>query len=174
MATQETQPETVNHWRKNIDANFICGEDLHESVRGLHPEMIVTFSREQNREAYDKNANKKTVVTGIYLKDLTGRELEKPVVMNKINGRFFAKEFGTPNMDKWPKDRPFYIYAQPDPRFNFVVRFRKYEKIIMQIGDKNFVACQKAYQADAKNLEAIRSKYSMAAAVEIALITPKK
>lgn len=163
------EEKKINHWKKNIDANFISGEDLHDSVRGLRPEMIVTFSREQDREAYDQNQNKKKVVTGVYLKDLNGNELAKPVVMNKKNGSFLAKEFGTPDMDLWPKDKPVILYAQPDARFGWVARFKKYSKPEMKIGDTNFVNCRRAYLADPKNLELIKTKYFVSAEVETAL-----
>lgn len=166
-----SEEKKINDWRKNIDANFISGEALHDSLYGLKPEMVVTYSREQEKEAFDQNQNKKKVVTGIYLKDINGKELSKPLIANKANGNFLYKEFGTHNMDEWPKDKPFTLYAQAHPRFVWVARLKKYSRPKMEIGDANFVNCRKAYLADAKNLDLIKTKYTVSAEVEAALIT---
>lgn len=170
----KTMATEINHWKKNIDANFISGEDLHDSIKGLRPEMVVTFSREQNKEAFDANTSTKKVVTGMFLIDTTTKsEIPKPLVMNKANGKFLEKEFGTPDMDKWPKDKPFILYCMAHPRFNWVARLRKYEKPAMNIGDKYFIACRALYLKSPEKLESIKNKYTISAEVEAELIKPE-
>lgn len=117
--------EQLTHWKKNIDQNFICGEDLQSEIKGLKKEMVVTLGHFGDNEAFDQKKNGKTVVTGLYLKDESGKELFKPVVLNKTNAKFFIDETKSQFMEKWVGHKCV-VFAQPDKRFGFVVRFKHY------------------------------------------------
>lgn len=117
--------ETLTHWKKNIDQNFICGEDLQSEIKGLKKEMVVTIDHFGDNEAFDQKKNSKIQVTGLYLKDLSGNPLFKPVVLNKINGRFLIDETKSEYMEKWVGHKCV-LFAQPDKRHGFVVRFKHY------------------------------------------------
>ena len=118
--------EQKTHWKKNIDANFISGEDMQAEIKGLRKEMAVKLQAFSDKESFDQSKNAKTTVTGLNLVDLnTNIPLPKPVILNKTNARFFEKEFGSVYMEDWV-GKPVVVYAQPDKRFGFVVRFKKY------------------------------------------------
>lgn len=129
----------LTHWKKNIDQNFICGEDLQSEIKGLKKEMAVFVHHFGDAESFDQNKQKKGLVTGLYLKELsTGQELFKPVVLNKTNAKFFVQETKSEFMEHW-LNFPVVVYAQPDKRFGFVVRFKKYYPPA-QISDKVAIA----------------------------------
>lgn len=118
--------ETLTHWKKNIDANFIAGEDLQSEVKGLKKEMIVYIEHFGDAEAFDNKANAKKTVTGLYLVDaVTKAKLYKPVVLNKTNARFFINMTKSEFMEHWI-NKLVVLYACPDKRFGFVVRFKEY------------------------------------------------
>lgn len=111
------------HWKKNIDNKFIAGEDLQGCLKGLKPEMIVVIEKFGEDESFDQNAQKKKLVTDLFLKEVNGASLYKPVVLNKTNARFFAAEFKSDNVWDW-LNKPVTMFAQPDRRHGYVVRFR--------------------------------------------------
>lgn len=121
--------ETLTHFKKNLDPRYISGEDLKfgESLNhGLRPEMIVTISHFEDKETYDQSQNKKAIKTGLFLKEYpSGKAVYKPVILNNTNAKFFAKETGSPFMEKW-LNIPVILWAMPDSRFDFVARFKKY------------------------------------------------
>lgn len=118
--------ENLTHWKKNIDANFIAGEDLQSEVKGLKKEMVVYIEHFGDAEAFDNKANAKKTVTGLYLVDAVSKEkLYKPVVLNKTNARFFINLTKSEFMEHWVNQLVI-LYACPDKRFGFVVRFKAY------------------------------------------------
>jgi len=128
MATELT------HWKKNLDSRYISGEDLQGELKGLKKEMVVVITRFEDADTFDNNTQAKGVKTGFFLKELNGKELYKPVLLNKTNADFCRKEFKSEFMEHW-LNKPFILYALPDKRFNFVARFKKYYP--PQISDVN-------------------------------------
>lgn len=111
------------HWKKNIDSKFIAGEDLQGSLKGLKPEMVVVIEKFGEDKTFDVNAKSDKVVTDLFLKEVGGASLYKPAVLNKTNARFFAAEFKSDNVWDW-LNKPITMFAQPDRRHGYVVRFR--------------------------------------------------
>lgn len=169
MSTEAEKKEQLTHWKKNLDSNFISGEDLKAQLNGLKPEMIVCVERFLDQETFDQNKNQKKVLTGLWLKEVaTGKTLYKPVALNKTNAKFFIKETGSDFVDHWV-GHPVILYAQQDNRHGHVVRFKKYSRAVMAIGDKNFVNCRAVYLADPAKLTAIKTKYEISPEVEAEL-----
>lgn len=120
--------EKLTHWKKNNDPRYISGEDLKDGIaigKGLAPEMPVMIDRFEDKETFDQSSQKKVVKTGFYLKDLNGKPLYKPVILNNTNAAFCIKEFGSSFMEHW-LNKPLVLYAMPDRRHGFVARFKKY------------------------------------------------
>jgi len=124
----------LTHWKKNLDSRYISGEDLQGELKGLKKEMVVVITRFDDADTFDSNTQVKGVKTGFYLKELNGKELYKPVLLNKTNAEFCRKEFKSEFMEHWV-NKPFTLYAMPDKRFGFVARFKKYYP--PQISDVN-------------------------------------
>lgn len=131
----ETNTENLTHWKKNNDSRYISGEDLKSGLRGLKPEMIVVIERFEDSETFDQNNQKKITKTGFWLKELNGKSIYKPVILNNTNANFCVKEFGSDYMEHWI-GKPFVLYAQADKRHGFVARFKKYYAPAT-ISDKN-------------------------------------
>jgi len=121
--------ETLTHFKKNLDPRYISGEDLKygESLgHGLRPEMVDTISHFEDKGNDAQSQNKKAIKTGLFLKEYpSGKAIYKPVILNNTNAKFFAKETGSPFMEKW-LNIPVILWAMPDSRFDFVARFKKY------------------------------------------------
>lgn len=116
------------HWRKNNDKRYISGEDLKhgESLgKGLKPEMNVIIVGFEDSKTYDQNQNVEVVKTGLFMQEINGQKLYKPVILNNTNGAFLAKEFQSEFMEDWI-NKPIVLYAQVDRRHGFVARFRKF------------------------------------------------
>lgn len=116
------------HWRKNNDKRYISGEDLKHGLeinKGLKPEMNVIIVGFEDSKTYDQNANVEVVKTGLFMQEINGNKLYKPVILNNTNGAFLAKEFNSEFMEDWV-NKPIVLYAQADRRHGFVARFRKY------------------------------------------------
>lgn len=126
--------ENLTHWKKNLDSRYISGEDLQGELKGLKKEMVVVITRFDDADTFDSNTQAKGVKTGFFLKELNGKELYKPVLLNKTNAEFCRKEFKSEFMEHWV-NKPFTLYAMPDKRFGFVARFKKYYP--PQISDVN-------------------------------------
>lgn len=126
--------EQLTHWKKNLDSRYISGEDLQGELKGLKKEMVVKISRFEDAETFDANTQAKGIKTGFFLTELNGKELYKPVLLNKTNATFCRNEFKSEFMEHWI-NKPFILYAMPDKRFNFVARFKKYYP--PQISDVN-------------------------------------
>ena len=124
----------LTHWKKNLDSRYISGEDLQGELKGLKKEMVVVITRFDDADTFDSNTQAKGVKTGFFLKELNGKELYKPVLLNKTNAEFCRKEFKSEFMEHW-LNKPFVLYAMPDKRFGFVARFKKYYP--PQISDVN-------------------------------------
>lgn len=117
--------ENLTHWKKNNDSRYISGEDLISGLNGLSKEMIVVIDRFQDAETFDQTKNAKVVKTGFFLKELNGKQVYKPVILNNTNAKFCRIEFGSDFMEHWI-GKPFILYAMPDKRHGFVARFKKY------------------------------------------------
>lgn len=126
--------ETKTYWKKNLDSRYISGEDLQEEMHGLKKEMAVMIDRFEDSETFDQNNQKSVTKTGLWLKELNGRPVYKPVILNNTNGDFLEKEFKTKYLEEWI-GKPFVLYAKPDKRHGFVARFKKY--YAPQISDAN-------------------------------------
>ena len=123
----------MTHWKKNLDSKFISGEDLISGLNGLKQEMIVTLIDQKDDKTFDKNKSSDVVVTSLYFKDQTGKQIYKPAILNKTNAKFFEKETGTPEMESW-YGRTVVMFAQKDSRHGHVVRFKSYIKPSIVIG----------------------------------------
>lgn len=126
--------ENLTHWKKNLDSRYISGEDLQGELKGLKKEMVVVITRFDDADTFDSNTQAKGVKTGFFLKEVNGKDLYKPVLLNKTNAEFCRKEFKSEFMEHWI-NKPFILYAMPDKRFGFVARFKKYYP--PQISDVN-------------------------------------
>lgn len=117
--------EPKTHWKKNLDSRYISGEDLKYELNGLKSEMVVTIEKFNDTPSFDQKNQKETIVTGLWLSELNGTKLYKPVILNKIASRFFESEFGSAFVNDWV-GKPCVVYALADKRHGFVVRFKKY------------------------------------------------
>lgn len=120
--------EKLTHWKKNNDPKYISGEDLKMGVeidKGLKPEMVVEICKFEDKETFDQNNNAKVLKTGFWLKEVGGKMLYKPVILNNTNAAFCVKEFGSDFMEHW-MGKPFVLYAMADKRHGHVVRFKKH------------------------------------------------
>ena len=117
--------ETKTHWKKNNDSRYISGEDLHASLKGLKPEMIVQIVSFKDADTFDQKSQKDLTKTGLNLQELNGAYLYKPVILNNTNAKFLIKEFGSEYIEDW-FGKPFVIYAHQDRRHGYVARFKKY------------------------------------------------
>lgn len=165
--TTETQK---THWKKNLDSRYISGEDLQAELHGLKPEMLVCIERFQDAETYDQNTNAKKTATGLWLKDVqSGTVLYKPVILNKTNAKFFAKECGSDYMEDW-LGKTAILYAVKDSRHGYVVRFKAYRLPPLLLNTENFTKCRAAIKAGTHTLDQVKMKYSVGADVEKALL----
>ncbi len=159
------------HWKKNNDSNFISGEDLMSGLKGLKPEMIVMIEKFNDAESFDQKNQAKIVVSALYLKDVSGKSLYKPVILNKTNAKFFVKETGSDFIDDW-LNVPVMLYAMADKRHGHVVRFKKYAKPELIAGSENFNNCKMAIEKSGFTMDQIRAKYNVSSEVE-KLLTAK-
>lgn len=120
--SQQTQ-KPFFHWKKNLDSKFISGEDLQASLNGLKPEMNVVIEKFDEDETFDMNVKKKKKITDLFLKEVGGKSLYKPAILNKTNAKFFAKEFESDNVWDW-LNKPVTMFAQQDDRHGYIVRYR--------------------------------------------------
>jgi len=158
------------HWKKNNDSNYISGEDLQNSLKGLKPEMVVMIDKFSDAESFDQKNQSKITVSALYLKDLNGKALYKPVILNRTNAKFFSKETNSDFIDDW-LNVPVIIYAQPDKRHGFVVRFKKFAKIDLIAGSENFNKCKLAIINSGFTMDQIRTRYNVTKEVEQLLLT---
>jgi len=117
------------HWKKNVDSNFISGEDLVAELKGLKKSMRVVVERFDDRETFDQSTQSKIQKSALYLKELGGKSLYKPVLLNKTNAMFFEKVTGSPYLDDWTGVEVI-LFAQVDSRHGHVVRFKKAAPIV--------------------------------------------
>ena len=113
------------HWRKNIDTRYISGEDLQCELNGLKKDFTVKLVSFDDGETYDQSNQQKSIKTVLYFEDMQGNKLKKGVLLNKTNAKVFESITNSSWIDDWV-GTILNIYAQPDKRFGFVVRFKKY------------------------------------------------
>lgn len=157
--------EQKTHWKKNLDSQYISGEDLKDSLNGLKPELVVTIDRFTDGETFDQNKQAKVIKSALYLKDLNGKNLYKPTLLNKTNAKFLIKEFNSEWMEDWI-GKPFVIYAQKDARHGFVVRFKSHVLPTLIKDSENFKNCKIAIQKSGYTVEQIRTKYNVSLELE--------
>lgn len=162
--------ETKTHWKKNLDSKFISGEDLKGGLNGLKSEMNVVIEKFSDAQTFDQNKQTNTVITGLFLKEINGKSIYKPTVLNKTNAKFLSKEFGSELMEDWI-NKPVTIWAMPDSRHGFVVRFKKFAKPVLINGSKEYEGCKKAIDSGSYTLEQIKTKYTLSKEVETLLTT---
>lgn len=161
--------EIKTHWKKNLDSKFISGEDLKSELNGLKPEMAIVIEKFTDTETFDQNKQAKITVTGLFLKDLNGKALYKPVILNKTNAKFMIKEFGSDFMEDWI-NKPITLYTVADSRHGFVVRFKKYQLPLLIKNSENFNNCKKAIDSGNYTIDQIKTKYIVSKEVELLLI----
>ena len=159
---------TKTLWKKNLDSKYVSGEDLQLSNKGLKPEMIVTIERFNDDKTFDKQKNSDVVVSALYLKEVNGAALYKPVILNRTNAKFFVKETGSDFMEDW-LNKPVIVYAQKDSRHGFVVRFKSYVKPNLVKDSDNFKNCKIALDKGTGTIEMIKNKYNVSTEVEALL-----
>lgn len=168
-----TGEENLTSWRKNLDSRYISGEDLLSGLHGLKPEMIVTLEKFEDMETFDQQKNSKVIKTGFWLKEQNGTAVYKPVLLNKINARFFEKELGTDKMEKW-LGHTAVLYAQKDSRHGHVARFKRYSQPQLVKDSEQFNKALEAMQGGKVTIEQIKKKYQLSKEVEQLLLTPAK
>lgn len=164
-----TTETTKTHWKKNLDSRYISGEDLQAELHGLKPEMLVCIERFQDAETYDQNVNAKKTATGLWLKEVNGAALYKPVILNKTNAKFFVKETASEYMEDWI-GKPVILRAVKDSRHGYVCRFSTYNRPPLLLNTENFTKCKAAIKAGTHTLDQVKLKYSVGSDVEKALI----
>ena len=132
----ETAEKT--HWKKNIDSRYISGEDLKSSLRGLRPEMVVVVDDMKDSPTFDQSTQKEVTKTSLWLKELNGNKVYKPVILNTTNAKFFVNEFKSEFIKDW-YGKPVVLFAMPDKRFGHVARFKHYYPPA-QVTDTNALA----------------------------------
>jgi hypothetical protein len=157
------------HWKKNNDSNFISGEDLISGLKGLKPEMVVVIEKFNDAESFDQKKQSKITVSALYLKEVGGASLYKPVILNKTNAKFFVKETNSDFVDDW-LNKPVIVYAQKDARHGHVVRFRKYVFPVLQANTPDFDKCKTAIEKSGYTIDQIRQKYQVSTEVEKLLL----
>jgi hypothetical protein len=156
---------TKTLWKKNLDSKYISGEDLQLSNKGLKPEMIVTIERFNDDKTFDKQKNSDVIVSALYLKEVNGAALYKPVVLNRTNAKFFVKETGSDFMEDW-LNKPVIVYAQKDSRHGFVVRFKSYVKPNLVKDSEMFKQAKIALEKGTATMDKIKSRYQVSTEVE--------
>lgn len=139
MSTGETGQLT--HWKKNLDPKYISGEDLKDGLaigKGLSPEMIVTITGFEDKETYDQNNQAKVLKTGLYLKNESGAQVYKPLILNNTNAKFLINESKSEFMEHWIGIKAI-LFAMPDKRFGHVARFKKYVEAV-KVDEKAAIA----------------------------------
>ena len=159
---------TKTLWKKNLDSKYISGEDLQLGNKGLKAEMIVTLERFNDDKTFDRVKNADTVVSALYLKEVNGAALYKPVILNRTNAKFFVKEMGSDFMEDW-LNKPVIVYACKDSRHGYVVRFKSYVKPNLIKDSENFKNCKIALEKGTGTIEMIKSKYNVSTEVEALL-----
>ena len=157
------------HWKKNNDSNFISGEDLISGLKGLKPEMVVVIEKFNDAESFDQKKQSKITVSALYLKEVGGASLYKPVILNKTNAKFFVKETGSDFVDDWI-GKPVIVYAQKDARHGHVVRFKKYVFPVLQANTEAFNKCKIAIEKSGFTIDQLRQKYQISTEVEQLLL----
>lgn len=152
-------------WKKNLDSKYISGEDLQLSNKGLKPEMVVTIERFNDDKTFDKQKNSDVVVSALYLKEVNGAALYKPVILNRTNAKFFVKETGSDFMEDW-LNKPVIVYAQKDSRHGFVVRFKSYVKPNLVKDSDMFKQAKIALEKGTATVDKIKSRYQVSTEVE--------
>jgi|688.fasta_scaffold773693_1 hypothetical protein len=156
---------TKTLWKKNLDSKYISGEDLQLSNKGLKPEMVVTIERFNDDKTFDKQKNSDVIVSALYLKEVNGAALYKPVVLNRTNAKFFVKETGSDFMEDW-LNKPVIVYAQKDSRHGFVVRFKSYVKPNLVKDSEMFKQAKIALEKGTATMDKIKSRYQVSTEVE--------
>lgn len=162
--------EQKTHWKKNNDSRYISGEDLMSGLKGLRNEMLVCIEKFNDTDSFDQNTQQKTIVTGLYLKELHGVSLYKPVVLNNTNAKNLTSFFNSPFMEDWI-GKPVLMYAQADKRHGYVVRFRKYNPPILHPNSENFNKCKQAIKDGKVTIELIKMKYQVSVELEKELLS---
>lgn len=119
METQKT------HWKKNNDPRYISGEELKFELHGLKDNMVVQIVKFNDSETFDQANNSTVVKTGLFLSDLNGMPIRKPVILNNTNGKFLERAFGSKFLEDWI-GKPVVLYAAQDKRHGWVARFKAY------------------------------------------------
>lgn len=158
------------HWKKNLDSHYISGEDLMSGLKGLKPEMIVQIERFNDDKTFDKNKAADVTVSALYLKEVNGAALYKPVILNKTNARFFSKETSSDFIEDWI-GRPVVMFAQKDSRHGYVVRFKTYVLPELKSGTPNFDKCKTALKSGGFTIADIKLKYRVSPEIEKLLTT---
>jgi len=156
---------TKTLWKKNLDSKYISGEDLQLSNKGLKPEMVVTIERFNDDKTFDKQKNSDVIVSALYLKEVNGAALYKPVILNRTNAKFFVKETGSDFMEDW-LNKPVIVYAQKDSRHGFVVRFKSYVKPNLVKDSEMFKQAKIALEKGTATMDKIKSRYQVSTEVE--------
>jgi hypothetical protein len=153
------------HWKKNIDSNYISGEDLQSSLKGLKPNMTVVIERFTDSKSFDQKKQQDIVVTSLFLKEFGGASLYKPTILNRTNAKFLVNEFKSDFIEDWI-NKPFTMYAQQDKRHGYVVRFKTVALPFLIKDSENFLKCKEAIQKQGYTVDQIRTKYNVSLEIE--------
>jgi len=150
----------MTHWKKNLDNRYISGEDLMSGLKGLQKETPVKLIKFQDGDTFDQKKQSSETRTILYFAKLDGTVLSKGVVLNKTNAKFFVKEMGSAEMEDWNK-KPVLMFAKPDSRHGFVVRFKRYEKPTLNKDTQEWTAISAYMKGKDGDIKKVLAKYTV-------------
>lgn len=117
----------MTHYRKNVDPNFLSGEDLkYNLIKDMPDGVVAVITGHKNSVGYDQGKQEKVPVIELVFSDLKGKVLSKGVIPAKWTHDYMKRQgVKSPQVEDWVGQKVV-IYAKPDARFGHVVRFKKY------------------------------------------------
>lgn len=129
----------MTHWRKNLDTRYISGENLHAELGGLKKEMLVEIIGTKDVPTFDQKLQAEVDKTALYLKDMEGNKIAKPVILNVTKAKQCEVWFESDQVEDWV-GRCFTIYCQAHKRHGWVVLLKKGEKTVLTETSSNWTA----------------------------------
>lgn len=118
----------MTHYRKNVDPNFLSGEDLkYNLIKDMPDGVAVIITSHKNSKGFDQKKKEKVDVIELRFTDLKGKALSKGVIPAKWTYEFMMQQgIMSPEVEDWVGQK-LVIYAKADAAHGHVVRFKKYK-----------------------------------------------
>jgi hypothetical protein len=129
----------MTHCKKYINVNYISGEDLKDGLNGLKNESPIVVSSFAEEEVFDQQTRRKGLKHVLYFAYLDGIKLAKGVVVGNPTIKYFSKAADSMEIEKWIGQTAI-IHAVSTTKCGWVVRFKKYEKTVLEEGTSNWTA----------------------------------